>query len=80
MSQGPVYPPIRSHFRPRTREGRTALIAFAVLFALCQPPFVHTVANRVEPWIGGLPFLYVWLLGVYVALIGVLVWALRKGL
>jgi hypothetical protein len=68
----------RSHYRPRTPEGRTAVVAFLILFALCQPPIVHGVVNRVEPWIGGLPFLYAWLLGVYVAMIGVLVWALRK--
>lgn len=45
-----------------------------------QPPVVHGVANRIEPWILGLPFLFAYLLAVYVALIGVLVWTAWKGL
>ena len=69
----------RSHYRPRTREGWIATVAFLLLFALCMPPVTHIVLDRVEPWILGFPFLYAALLFVYVALIGVLVWALRKG-
>lgn len=68
-----------SHYRPRTREGWVATILFLLLFALAEPPLVYAVGNRVEPWILGFPFLYGYLLLVYVALIGVLVWALRKG-
>jgi hypothetical protein len=56
-----------------------ATVAFLLLFALCSPPVTHTVLNRVEPWILGTPFLYATLLFVYVALVGVLLWALRKG-
>lgn len=74
----PGSPP--SHLLPRSRRGRIALIAFAVLFALVQPPVVHRAANRVEPWIFGLPFLFVYLLVVYSALIGVLVWAAWRDL
>jgi hypothetical protein len=48
--------------------------------ALAQPPLVYLVANRVEPWVLGLPFLYAYLLAVYCALIGVLFWAKRRGL
>lgn len=48
--------------------------------ALAQPPIVHTMANRVEPWVLGLPFLYAYLLVVYCALIAVLLWALRRRL
>ena len=48
--------------------------------ALAQPPIVHTVANRVEPWVLGMPFLYTYLLVVYCALIGVLFWIKRRGL
>ncbi|MFP6829162.1 MAG: hypothetical protein VCC36_09045 [Gammaproteobacteria bacterium] len=73
------YPRFRSHFRPRTRDGRIAVISFLVLFALTQPPFVHTVANRISPWLLGLPFLYAYLLIIYIALIGVLIWAQRRG-
>jgi len=68
-----------SHFVPRTRDGWIATIAFVVLFLLAMPPFTHTVLNRVEPWILGLPFLYAALAVIYFALIGVLVWALRRG-
>ena len=68
-----------SHFVPRSREGRIATIAFLALFLLAMPPVTHQVLNRVEPTVFGLPFLYVALLVVYTALIGVLVWALRKG-
>jgi hypothetical protein len=40
---------------------------------------VHTVANRISPWLLGLPFLYAYLLIIYIALIGVLIWAQRRG-
>lgn len=70
----------RSHWLPRTRSGWIGVIAFLALFALAQPPVVHGVANRIEPWIAGLPFLYAYLLAVYVALIGVLLWVQRRGL
>jgi hypothetical protein len=70
----------RSHLLPRTREGWVAVILFLGLMTLAQPPLVHTWANRIEPWLFGVPFLYGYLLAVYLALIGVLLWALRKGL
>lgn len=44
-----------------------------------MPPVTHGLINRVEPVILGLPLLYAWLLGVYVALIGVLIWTYRRG-
>ena len=74
------YPRFRSHYRPRTRDGWVAVLSFLGLFALTQPPFVHGIANRVTPWILGLPFLYAYLLILYVALIGVLIWAQRRGI
>ena len=76
MEPTPTY---RSHLRPRTRDGWIATVAFLVLFALCMPPVTHVLLDRVEPWIGGVPFFYASLLVVYVALIGVLAWALRRG-
>lgn len=72
------YPKYRTHYLPRTRNGWVSLIAFVVLFALCQPPVVG-LANRIDPQLADLPFLYVWLGAVYVALIAVLIWALRRG-
>lgn len=72
-------PRFRSHFVPRTRDGRVATAAFLVLFLLVLPPVTHTVLNRIHPLILGLPFLYAALLVLYIALIGVLLWALRRG-
>ncbi len=73
------YPEYRSHYRPRTRDGWIAVVLFVVLFALTQPPFVHGLANRIAPWILGLPFLYAYLLVIYFALIAVLIWAQWRG-
>lgn len=70
----------RSHYLPRTKRGWVALVAFLALFGLTQPPVVHGLVNRTEPWLWGLPFLYAWLLAVYAALILVLLWALWRGL
>ncbi len=78
--QGADDPQWRSHYRPRTRLGWIAVVTFLALFALTQPPFVHGLANRIEPWIAGLPFLYAYLLVIYIALIVVLIWARRRGL
>lgn len=72
--------PFRSHYFPRTLQGWVAVILFLGLFALVEPPFVHSLANRVEPWILGFPFLYTYLLVLYSALICVLIWALRRNL
>jgi hypothetical protein len=72
------YPRYRSHYRPRTRAGWSALIAFVTLFALTQPPLVYAVANRITPLIFGLPFLYAYLLVLYCSLIVVLIWAQRR--
>ena len=72
--------PPRSHFWPRTRDGRIAVVAFIALFMLAMPPVTHAVLNRIEPTFLGLPFFYVALFVVYTVLIGVLVWAYRRGL
>jgi hypothetical protein len=40
---------------------------------------VYVLGNRIQPWFLGVPFLYAYLLVVYFALIGVLVWVMRKG-
>ena len=73
-------PEFRSHFLPRNRNGRVAVILFALLMAMVEPPVVHSLANRVEPWILGVPFLYAYLFVLYTLLIGVLLWALRRDL
>ena len=71
--------PPRSHFIPRTRAGRTSVVVFMLLYALCMPPVTHTVLNRVEPTVLGLPFFWVALLVVYTLLIAVLIRAYRDG-
>ncbi len=70
----------RSHYRPRTRRGLICTIAFVVVMLLAQPPVVHGLMNRIEPWILGMPFLFFWLLVVYLAGTAVLIRAYRKGL
>ena len=65
---------------PRTRNGRIAVVAFVALFMLAMPPVTHTVLNRIEPTVLGIPFFYVALLVVYSVLIGVLIWTYRQGL
>lgn len=72
--------PPRSHFVPRTREGWIATIAFVALFVLAMPPVTHAVLDQPDTWVAGLPLLFVALLAIYTALVGVLVWALRRGL
>lgn len=69
----------RSHLIPRTRAGRSATTAFVVLFVLCMPPVTHTLWNRIEPTLFGLPFFWTALFVVYVVLIGVLVRTFRSG-
>ncbi len=69
----------QSHFIPRTRDGWIATISFVVLFLLAMPPVTHTLLNRTEPWILGLPFIYVVLLGIYTGLVLVLLWTLKRG-
>mgnify|MGYP001500925634 CR=1 FL=1 len=68
----------RSHFIPRTRDGWIASGTFVLLFLLAMPPVTHVLLNRIEPTVVGMPFLYVALLVVYLALIGVLLWTLSR--
>lgn len=73
------YPRYRSHFMPRTREGRIAALAFVILLAFAEPPLVYVLANRITPWVFGMPFLFAYLLGLYLAMIAVLIWAAWRG-
>ena len=68
-----------SHYLPRTPAGRVSVIAFLALMALAQPPIVFWVDESFSgEFVLGMPFLYVYLGVIYVALIGVLLWALRQ--
>ncbi len=64
-AQPATIPRFRAYNRPRTRDGWNAVVSFFMLFALTQPLFFHTVANRVTPWVLSLPFLCACLLIVY---------------
>ena len=70
-------PRFASHFVPRTTTGRRALLLFVFLFALAEPPIL-LLANRIEPFVLGMPFLYTYLLAVYTALIAVFLWMHRR--
>ncbi len=50
---------------------------FLIFFALAEPPIL-LLANRIEPFVLGMPFLYTYLLAVYTALIAVLLWMHRR--
>lgn len=69
----------RSHFVPRTRDGWIATVSFVAVFLLAMPPVTHTLLNRTEPWVLGVPFIFAALLAVYLVLIGILIWAYRRG-
>ena len=71
--------PLRSHFVPRTLEGRLATVAFVVLFLLAMPPVTHALWDRPDRWIAGWPFFFVVLFLVYSGLVAILLWALRRG-
>jgi hypothetical protein len=77
--KGVSEPQRRSHWWPRTGRGRIGLVGFLGTLALAQPPIVFVVANRIEPMVLGVPFLYAYLTGVYVLLLAVmlLVWRWR---
>ena len=68
----------RSHFIPRTRDGWIASGTFVLLFLLAVPPVTHVFLKRIEPTVVGVPFFFVALLVVYLALIGVLLWTLSR--
>ena len=68
----------RSHFIPRTRDGWIASGTFVLRFLLAVPPVTHVFLNRIEPTVVGVPFFFVALLVVYLALIGVLLWTLSR--
>jgi hypothetical protein len=75
---GTQLPP--SHLTPRTREGWIATVVYLAIFALAMPPVTHAVLDRPDTWVAGVPLFFAALLVIYSALIGVLVWALRKDL
>jgi len=55
------------------------VVSFLGALGLAQPPVVFAVANRIEPLVLGVPFLYAYLTGVYAVLLALLllVWRWR---
>jgi len=78
MTGSDDYPRYASHYLPRTRAGRIAILAFLALLLLAEPPIVFVFANRIEPRFAGVPFLYAYLLVVYIAMIVVLAIGARR--
>ena len=54
------------------------MAAYVVLFLLAMPPATHMLWDQADRWIAGWPFFLVVLFLIYSALVGVLVWTLRK--
>ena len=57
-----------------------ATVVFLGVFLLSMPPFTHVGLDRPDTWILGVPLFFAALFLVYSVLIGVLVWALLKGI
>ncbi len=55
------------------------MFAFVALFLLCMPPATHLFWDRPGEWIAGWPAFFVVLFLIYSALVGVLLWTLRRG-
>lgn len=68
----------KSHLIPRTRRGKFVTLAILCLYLLIQWPILR-FANRIQPLILGLPFLYFYLLVIYVGIIAIMVYAAKKG-
>ena len=49
----------RNHLVPRKRSTWALIIWYLVIFSMVEWPGWQ-IANRVEPMIGGLPFIFVW--------------------
>lgn len=77
--KGVSEPRRRSHWWPRTLRGKVATVGFLGTLALAQPQIVFAFANRIDPLVAGVPFLYAYLTGVYVLLLALLllVWRWR---
>ncbi len=71
--------PFKSHFVPRSRTGKRVVLIILCLYLIIQWPILQ-LANRIEPFIFGIPFLYFYLLVIYLAIISVMIYACRRGL
>jgi len=66
----------KTHLLPRTLKGLVMLLWILICFIMVEWPILSW-ANRIEPFIGGFPFIYFWLTFWYVMIaIGAIVTAL----
>lgn len=65
------YREVRSHLVPRTGKGKLFVALFLAILLLAEWPLLP-LANRIDPAWLGIPFLFSYLLVVYVLLIAVL--------
>ncbi len=73
------YREFRSHYLPRTPSGRFTVAFYLVALAFAEWPLLP-LANRIEPTVLGLPFLFVYLSVIYTAKVAVLIYAARQQL
>lgn len=73
------YLEFKSHWIPRSRKGKLALLYFVIVYLLVEWP-VLKLFNSIDLLIFGFPILLVWLSGVYVLLMLGLLYIMREGL
>jgi len=71
--------PFKFHFIPRSRKGKIVTVVILGIYLLLQWPALQ-LANRIEPFILGMPFLYFYLLLGYLLIIGAMIYACKEGL
>ena len=64
----------KNHLIPRSRKGKLVTLTVLCLYLLIQWPILR-FANRIEPFVLGMPFLYFYLLLIYFCIIAVMVYA-----
>ena len=69
----------KNHLIPRSRKGKLVTLTVLCLYLLIQWPILQ-FANRMEPFVLGMPFLYVYLLFIYCCIIAVMVYACLQDL
>jgi len=68
-----------SHYMPRTRTGRTVAGLYLALLLGAEWPLLP-LANRIDPTVAGMPFLFVYLGVIYTVKVALLVYAARRQL
>ncbi len=69
----------RSHLIPRSPGTVILIIWFVICFAAIQWPG-WLIANRVEPYVLGLPFMFFWAILWWLLLIATIIYVAAKGI